>query len=293
MPASLTRRRFTAGFIGALGTHTASARAVGSSALAAIEERNGGRLGVFAVDTQSERTLSYRSGERFTMCSTFKGLLAAQILARLDAGTESLTRVIRYNERDLSAAGYPDYSCPVTAPNVKTGALFLGTLCQSIVEVSDNLAAILLMRSVGGPAALTSFIRGLGDETTRSDRYKPSSNDYNGELDTTTPKAIISSARTILLGRRLSLGSRELLESWMINSKSGLKRLRASCPSGWLVGDKTGTSGEEETNDYAIVRPPGREPLLVAVYYDAPKVDLDRREAVLRDVGAVFVRWAG
>ena len=290
---SLTRRHLAAGVISTLGINKVSAAAAEQNAVAQIEERYGGRLGVFAIDTGSGRTLSYRPDERFTMCSTFKGLLAAQVLARVDAGMESLTRVLHYNEGDLSAAGYPDYLCPITAENVKTGALTLGTLCQSIVGVSDNLAAILLMRSAGGPAGLTSFIRSLGDETTRSDRYEPLSNDYDGVLDTTTPRAIIGSARAILLGRVLSPESRELLESWMIDSKTGLRRLRACCPPEWLIGDKTGTSGEEETNDYAIVRPPGREPLLVAVYYDAPKVDLDRREAVLREAGTVFVRWAG
>ena len=189
MPLSLTRRHLAAGLIGTLGTRTVSAGAAGENVIAPIEQGHGGRLGVFAIDTGSGRTLSYRSNERFTMCSTFKGLLAAQVLARVDAGTESLTRMLRYNENDLSAAGYPDYSCPVTAQSVKTGALTLGTLCQAIVEASDNLAAILLMRSVGGPAGLTSFIRSLGDGATRSDRYEPLSNSYDGELDTTTPRA--------------------------------------------------------------------------------------------------------
>jgi beta-lactamase class A len=161
----------------------------------------------------------------------------------------------------------------------------VGALCQAIVEVSDNTAAILLMRSVGGPGALTQFVRSLDDTVTRSDRYEPDSNKYGGVLDTTTPRAITKSAGKILLGNVLSPLSRRQLEDWMIACKPGLNRLRAVLPADWRAGDWPGTSVEEETNDYAIVRPPGRAPLLVAAYYDAPGVSMDARETVLREAG--------
>jgi len=63
-------------------------------------------------------------------------------------------------------------------------------------------------------------------------------------------------------------------------------------PADWQAADRPGTSVEEETNDYALVRPPGRAPLLIAAYYDAPGVSMDSREAVLREAGTAFVKWA-
>jgi len=256
------------------------------SSMAEIERRYGGRLGVFAVDTGSGRTLSHRADERFLMCSTFKGILAAQVLARVDAGKEQLGRLVHYTGKDLI------FTSPVTKANVGRGAMPVGALCQAIVEESDNTAAILLMRSVGGPAALTQFLRGLGDTVTRSDRYEPESNKYSGLLDTTTPRAITMAARSILLGNVLSSRSRAQLENWMIACKPGLNRLRAVLPADWQAADRPGTSVEEETNDYALVRPPGRAPLLIAAYYDAPGVSMDSREAVLREAGTAFVKWA-
>ena len=256
------------------------------SSMAEIERRYGGRLGVFAVDTGSGRTLSHRADERFLMCSTFKGILAAQVLARVDAGKEQLGRLVHYTGKDLI------FTSPVTKANVGRGAMPVGALCQAIVEESDNTAAILLMRSVGGPAALTQFLRGLGDTVTRSDRYEPESNKYSGLLDTTTPRAITTAARSILLGNVLSSRSRAQLENWMIACKPGLNRLRAVLPADWQAADRPGTSVEEETNDYALVRPPGRAPLLIAAYYDAPGVSMDSREAVLREAGTVFAKWA-
>lgn len=256
------------------------------SPLTDIERRRGGRLGVFAIDTGSGRTLSYRADERFLMCSTFKGLLAAQILARVDSGAERLDRLVRYTEKDLI------FTSPVTKANVARGALSIDALYRAVLVESDNTAAILLMRSAGGPAALTRFVRGLGDTVTRSDRYEPDSNRYRGVLDTTTPKAIATTAQRLLLGDVLSASSRAQLERGMTDCKPGLNRIRAVLPAGWQAADRPGTSVESETNDYALVRPPARAPLLVAVYYDAPGVGLDAREAVLREAGTAFVQWA-
>jgi len=274
------------GFPLLIGMGAAPALYAAESSIAEIERRYGGRLGVFAVDTGSGRTLSHRADERFLMCSTFKGILAAQVLARVDAGKEQLGRLVHYTGKDLI------FTSPVTKANVGRGAMPVGALCQAIVEESDNTAAILLMRSVGGPAALTQFLRGLGDTVTRSDRYEPESNKYSGLLDTTTPRAITTAARSILLGNVLSSRSRAQLENWMIACKPGLNRLRAVLPADWQAADRPGTSVEEETNDYALVRPPGRAPLLIAAYYDAPGVSMDSREAVLREAGTAFVKWA-
>jgi beta-lactamase class A len=287
MKISVTRRNLIVGFpllLGMSGMTTSLFAA--ESPFADIERRYGGRLGVSAIDTGSGRTLVYRADERFLMCSTFKGLLVALVLSRVDTGEENLARPVHYTEKDLI------FTSPVTKAHVAQGEMTVGALCQAAVEVSDNTAAVLLMRSVGGPAALTRFMRSLGDTVTRSDRYEPKSNEYSGLLDTTTPRAITTSARNILLGDVLSRQSRQQLEGWMVACKPGLNRLRAVLPTDWVAGDRPGTSIKEETNDYAIMRPPSRAPLLVAAYYDAPGVDMERREMVLREAGQVFVRWA-
>jgi beta-lactamase class A len=283
---SMTRRHATLALPLLIGMGITPALAEEASGIADIEQRHSGRLGVFAVDTGSGRTLAYRADERFLMCSTFKGLLAALILARVDAGREFLDRMIPYSEKDLT------FTSPVTKANLSKGAMPVEALCEAMLVQSDNAAANLLMGSADGPAGLTAFVRSLGDTFTRMDRYEPDANEYDGVLDTTTPRAMTTSARKILLGHVLSPQSAQKLENWMIASTPGLKRLRAALPPGWIAGDRPGTSVEGETNDYAIVRPPGRAPLLIAAYYDAPKLGMDDRETVLREAGSVFVKWA-
>jgi beta-lactamase class A len=55
--------------------------------LAELEAGSGGRLGVVVLDTASGVTIRHRAEERFAMCSTFKFLAAAAVLARVDRGS--------------------------------------------------------------------------------------------------------------------------------------------------------------------------------------------------------------
>src|SRR6201992_3978416 len=144
----MTRRDIIIGAPLLVGLGIQNVVAEEASVIAEIEKDHGGRLGVFAVDTGTGRTLAHRADERFLMCSTFKGLLAAQVLSRVDAGKEDLARLMKYTEKDLI------FTSPVTKAHVAEGAMSVGALCQAIVEVSDNTAAVLLMRSAAGPAAL-------------------------------------------------------------------------------------------------------------------------------------------
>ncbi len=163
MASALTRRGLVAG---ALGLWGALAWAIPADAIAAIEARHGGRLGVFVLDTGSVRVLAHRADERFLLCSTFKGVLAALVLSRVDAGQDDLASLVPYGRKDL--VGYS----PVTSAHVSKGALPVETFCSAIVLFSDNGAANLLLARVGGPAALTDYMRGIGDPMTRFDATK-------------------------------------------------------------------------------------------------------------------------
>ena len=290
MTRLLTRRHLALGLPTLLGVAVLPARFAradtGEAAIAAIEARHGGHLGVFVQDTGSGRTLAHRADERFLLASTFKGLLAAMLLSRVDAGAEDLARRVPYGAKDLLPAS------PVTRAHVRDGSLTVGELCAAILEYSDNTAANLLLARVGGPAGLTAYLRQLGDPVTRLDHYEPHVGHRSGELDTTTPRAIVATARTILLGNALGAPSRAQLERWMDANVVGRTRLRASFPPGWTAGDRTGTA-DGVCNDYAIARRPAQAPLLMAAYYDAPGQEMEQQEAVLREVGRAIVDWAG
>jgi beta-lactamase class A len=255
--------------------------------LAALEAKHGGRIGVAALETGSGKQLGHREDERFAMCSTFKLLLAAAVLARVDAGKESLGRRMPYSEADLLSYA------PITRKHVAEGAMTIGDLCAAAIQYSDNTAANLLFSIVGGPEGLTRWLRALGDETTRLDRIEPGLNTNlpNDPRDTTTPAAMVSTMRKLLAGNALAADSRAQLARWLIGNTTGGARLRAGFDPAWMVGDKTGTGERGAANDVAVVwTKNGFAPWLVAVFYSAPDATPAERDAVIAEAGRLVAQ---
>jgi beta-lactamase class A len=287
----MNRRNFlaAAGFCLA-GNHLSLAD---EPAIAGIESKLGGRVGVMALDTGSGETIGHRADERFAMCSTFKWALAAGVLVRVDSGELALDQAVQYKEDDLL-----EYA-PVAHENFHrdtgAGSLTIGELCAAAVSISDNTAANLLLDLIGGPPGLTDFVRRHGDEVTRLDRNEPSLNtNLPGDpRDTTTPRAMVDSMRTMLLGDALSPESRDRLTRWLIDAKTGLARLRGGLPTDWVAGDKTGTGVNGAANDIAIVWPPDRKPILIAAYLSDSSAEPDALNAAHRKIAATVVQQLG
>lgn len=250
--------------------------------IAEVERKNGGRLGVSIVDTESNVRVDYRENTRFAMCSTFKFLAAACVLSRVDQGKESLDRRLTYKAEDLVP-----YS-PITKDHLVDG-MTVAELCEAAVTVSDNTAANLILASYGGPAGWTAYARSLGDKVSRLDRKEPELNSWKpGEVrDTATTAATVENLRKIVLGDALSPASRDRITQWLVACKTGGKRLRAGLPSDWKVGDKTGTSGTDIANDIAVAWPPGRAPLIITCYFAGAPVSDDQRNAAIAEVGEI------
>jgi beta-lactamase class A len=234
----------------------------------------GARLGVAALDTANGRRLEFDAHSRYAMCSTFKAALAGAILARADSGGRALEDSVPISRADLV-----DHA-PVVAVNLQRGRMRVEELCAAIVEVSDNAAANILLRDIGGPAAFTAFARRCGDQVTRLDRMETelNTNIPGDPRDTTTAAAMLGLMRSLLLGNVLAPASRARLAGWMEDATTGRDRLRAGFPVGWRVGDKTGTANGAN-NDIAFAVPPGRAWILVASYIDARAADNGARNA--------------
>jgi len=222
------------------------------------------------------------------MCSTVKMPLAAAILRRVDQGRERLDRRVTFGPEVLQGHS------PITEKHVQDG-MTIGQLCEATITLSDNAAANLLFEALGGPtggpASLTRFLRAIGDQTTRSDRMELELNRGvpNDPRDTTTPTAIVGAWKSLLLEDALSPASRRQLQDWVIANKTGDLRLRAGLPRDWRVGDKTGNNGRDIVNDIAIAWPPGRGPILLAVFHDRGH-DRGRDEAARDTVHANVAR---
>jgi len=256
---------------------------VAADRIAEINARVAGRIGVAALDTGTGKHIEYQANERFPMCSTFKVLAAAAVLKLVDEGKEQLDRMVAYGKEDIL-----EYA-PVTKEHLKEGGMTLANLCGAAIEKSDNTAGNLLLRAIGGPSGLTSFLRALGDETTRLDRMEPDLNTAipGDERDTTTPAAMRDDLVRLLTGDVLSPASLRQLEMWLAGSKTGAQMIRAGVPTTWCVGDKTGRGDNGAINDVAVLRPPNRPPIFLAIYSVGSAAAASERTATVAEVARV------
>jgi beta-lactamase class A len=223
------------------------------------------------------------------MCSSFKWLLAAAILARVDQGALTLDQMVPYSAKALLAHS------PVTSAHLHEGGMTVGALCAGMIATSDNGAANLLLEKIGGPAAYTRRLREIGDTVTRLDRNEPSLNtNLPGDpRDTTTPDAMVKTMQRVLVGDALKPSSREKLLDWMRKSETGANRLQAGLPAGWTEGDKTGTGSRGATIDNAIIWPPGRPPILAAAYLSGSDKPIKALEAAHAEMGRMIAAAFG
>ncbi|MGJ4946820.1 class A beta-lactamase [Bradyrhizobium sp. HKCCYLS20291] len=288
----LTRRHLGLGVLGIAASASGLRPPVAKAAegqrdlaaeLARIERESQGRLGVAVLNSGSGFTAGLRQAERFPMCSTFKCLASAAVLKRIDGGELRLDQRIPFEAKDLVT-----YS-PVTKDHVGDG-MTLAELCEAALTRSDNTAGNLLLRQIGGPAGLTRFVRSIGDEISRLDRWEVELNEALADdpRDTTSPAAMLQNLRKLLLGDVLSAHSRQKLTDWMIANKTGDARLRAGVPHDWRVADKTGSGERGTANDVGILWPPGRKPVLLTVYLTGSQASPEERSATIAKVARVI-----
>lgn len=226
--------------------------------IAALEKRHNALVGVYAVNLASNATAAHRDNDLFAMCSTFKCYLAARILQKDQAGQLRITDTVVVDPSLLRA------NSPRTEPNVGK-PMSIADLCAAALQVSDNTAANLLLRIIGGPPAITAFARSIGDDRTRLDRWETELNSAlpGDPRDTSTPRALGGGVRTVLTGDVLDEPHRSQLEDWTrANTTSSM---RAGLPPGWATADKTGSGDYASTNDVGIAFGPNGERFLLAI----------------------------
>ncbi len=235
----------------------------------AMEQQTAGTIGVYALDTATGRELTHRADERFAMASTFKPLLVAAVLAEADRGGLDLDGAV-----GIEGVQIQPYS-PFIDKLGDAQKVPIAELCDAAITVGDNTATNMLLDLIGGPEGLTRFLRDTGDDVTRLDRYEVelNTNVRGDERDTTTPRAMGASMSRFLFSDTLSGDSKKRLQDWLVASTTGSARLRAGLPDQWRVGDKTGTGSNGAVNNVAVTWPPGRQPLIIAVYMSWSEMD--------------------
>jgi len=253
-----------------------------AAAFRRLERRYDAQVGLYALDTGTGRTVARRAASRFAFCSTGKALAAAAVLGlRSDA---QLGRVVDYGPEDARA------NSPITDRNAGSG-MTLRALASAALRYSDNTAANLVIEDLGGPRALQRFLQRHGDDVTRMDRYEPElSTAVPGDLrDTTTPRQLAEDLRQLALGDVLRPERRATFIRWLRENTTGVGLIRAGVPSDWVVGDKTGSGGYGARNDIAVLWPPGRPPIVLAILTTRGEADAEHDDALIAAATRVAV----
>ena len=256
-----------------------------------VELAANGRLGAYVLDTENGQSFGWRESERFAHASSFKLSLAAMVLALGERGTIDPGEVLHWTEADMM------WVSTVTRANIATG-LSMRELARATLVTSDNTAANVLLRRLGGPEALTAFWRSIGDQISRLDRYEPDLNvvPRGTTLDSTTPMAMGNTVARLVTGKVLSAENTATLRGWMTQVRTGMDRIRAAFPDNWVAGDKTGTGIGDDVHTYvdiAFGAPANRLPLIVTAYFEPANLvePMDPVSVnVLADVGRLAVR---
>lgn len=246
-----------------------------------LEREFDARLGIYAINTDTNQVVKYRSDERFPYASTFKALAAGAVLRQ--KSLSELNKVIYYTNKDLV-----EYS-PITEKHVDSGMTLL-EICDAATRYSDNTAANLLLTELGGPEGFEKILKQIGDDITRADRFEPELNEATpGDIrDTTTPKALATSFKAFTVDDSgLPTNKRSILNDWLCRNTTGDKLIRAGAPKGWKVGDKTGKGHYGVRNCVAFVEPPGKAPIVIAILSSRDKQDAAHDDTLIAKAAKV------
>ncbi|MET9675482.1 class A beta-lactamase [Streptomyces sp. NPDC006482] len=279
----------------ALGGGTAQALPEAGGVVARLrrlEREHTARLGVFARDLRTGRTVAYRAKERFPMASVFKTLAVAAVLRDLDHDGEYLARRVHYTQAYVDRSGYS----PVTGldENV-SGGMTVAELCDATLRFSDNAAGNLLLKELGGPTAVTRFCRSIGDPVTRLDRWEPELNSAEPwrVTDTTTPHAIGLDYARLVLGDALEPDDRRRLTDWLLRNTTSTEKFRRGLPADWLLADRTGSPRYGGANDVGITWRPDGTPIVLAVLTTQPEENAPTDNPLVATTAALLAEALG
>ncbi|AVF92451.1 class A beta-lactamase [Vibrio diabolicus] len=253
--------------------------------IALIEQQTSSRVGVSVWDTQTDERWDYRGDERFPLMSTFKTLACATMLSDMDSGKLSKNATAKVDERSIVV--WSPVMDKLAGQNTR-----VEHACEAAMLMSDNTAANLVLNEIGGPKAVTMFLRSIGDKATRLDRLEPRLNEATpgDNRDTTTPNAMVNTLRTLIEGETLSYESRVQLKIWMQDNKVSDSLMRSVLPTGWSIADRSGAGGHGSRGINAIIWKENHRPVYISIYVTETELSLQARDQLIAQISQLILQ---
>lgn len=246
-------------------------------------------VGFSVYGIEDKDTLSINGDKHYPMQSVFKFHIAMAMLDQVDKGRFSLSQKIHIKKSDL----LPDTWSPIrdAHPNGEVD-LPLSEIIKLTVALSDNNGCDILMRLLGGPKPINDYIHSLGVKdvaikTNEEEMHK----EWNVQFSNwSTPKAITDLLVKFYTKNLLSKESFNFLWTTMVETSTGVNRIKGQLPKGTIVGHKTGTSGTNKAgitaaiNDVGIVRLPNGKHYAIAFFVCNTKENEATNDKIISDI---------
>ena len=244
-----------------------------------------GRVGVALTLLESGESVTLHGDQRFPMQSVYKLPIGMAVLNQADQGRLKLEQKVRVTRKDFVSAGQRS---PIRDNYPRGVEVSVRELLRLTVSESDGTTSDVLLRLVGGPQAVMSYLRGLGiNGIVVADTEKAMGRDRSVQYrNWASPEAMVKLLNAIHKGDGLSSSSRALLLQLMTETPTGPQRIKGLLPAGTVVAHKTGSSGEVNglapaTNDVGLITLPNEKRVAVAVFVSDSKADTAAREKVI------------
>ena len=166
--------------------------------------------------------------------------------------------------------------------------VLLRELLRLEISESDNVAADIVLRTIGGPAIVNEYIRSLGVQGFHlEDDEKGLARDgavqYRNWFE---PAGAVQLLRRISDDSPLTAEHTRMLLQWMQDATTGSGRIKGELPTATIVMHKTGTSETRDgvafaTNDVGLVTLPDGRRLAIAIFVTDSKADDNTRDAAI------------
>lgn len=226
-----------------------------------VEDKYDANVGVYALNTATDKEITFNEDKRFAYASTFKALSSAMLLEKTPHN--ELNKKVHVSKEDIVP-----YS-PVLEKFINKDTS-IKKLIEATMLYSDNTANNMIIEELGGYKEVNKRLKSLDDKTTKPSRMEPELNNYDpkNNRDTSTPQAFVKTLNKLINDGRLSKENKTFLIDLMINNKSGDTLIKKGAPKNFKVADKSGQAiTYASRNDVAFVYPKGESKPIVLVIF--------------------------
>ncbi|HLP53707.1 MAG TPA: class A beta-lactamase, subclass A2 [Fluviicola sp.] len=245
-------------------------------------------------------------GESFTIndsvhhptLSTYKFPLALAVLHKVDNGKLKLDQTVHVTKEMLHPGTWSPYRDAHPEGNVDPT---IAELLEYTVSRSDNNTTDILFELLGGTEKVHKYISGLGIKGMMIAATEYEMGESEKVYDNWSKSVAMASLLEKFYTKKvLSDENTAFLVKLMINTPTGMNRLKGLLPPTATVAHKTGTSGANEegitaaVNDIGIITLPNGKHIAIAVFVTDSKESFETNEYLIAHIaGMVWDHYAG